>query len=424
MTQKRNRLSKKATDTSAPTTATLAAGELSANLELSAPRKAWIAALKTLDRVADSKSAMPMLACALIRVTPDEILLAATDLGTFAMVRPTDGWTIRGVGDIAVSAKSLAKSLATMPDGEITLVGTLQSGVYGVALRAPNGATTTIAALRASDFPALASVPRDLAAVPAEPIRAMLESTLPTTCKDPTRFHLAGILVESIGDEIRMVSTDGHRLTKVQRCIGPTAFKLAKGVIVEGDACKSLVQLLKRVDAVELGINAKGFLVAHAGDTTLVCKTIDAQYPAYEQVIPKDSQVLVTLDREALVGAITRAKVACSSTRGMAITLVDGAIKLEASNPDGLEVKETLPAELNVCHAGYVIGCNPAYMLDALAMKTDRVTLAFSGVVATPSKDDQRPSGLDPLIVRDTVDQVSYPVGSARRLTVVMPMRI
>jgi DNA polymerase-3 subunit beta len=423
MTQKRTRLSRKASDTSTPTTSAPSPHELTAIVEIAAPRKAWIAAIKTLDKVADPKSHAPVLGCVLIRVTCDEILLAATDLSTYAMIRPTD-WTIRGVGDAAIPANALSKALATMPDGEITVVGNVTNGAYVATVRSSSGITATIAAMSPRDYPHLATVPATLATLPAEPIRAMLAATLPTVCKDATRFHLNGVHVEMQGETMVMVSTDGHRLTKVQRDLGPTMLGALPGVIVPTDACKALAPLIKRADSLEFGLNASGAPVFRVGNVTIASKAIDAKFPPYEQVIPKDSRVLVTVDREALVGAVTRAKVACSSTRGMEIRLTEDGIKLAASNGNGLEVRESLPAELNAANAGFRIGCNPTYLLDALDLDADRVTLTFSGAVCKPSKDAPDPSGLDPFLVRATLDQVSHALPESRRVGVLMPMRI
>jgi hypothetical protein len=50
-------------------------------------------------------------------------------------------------------------------------------------------------------------------------------------CNDETRFHLNGVFFESGGSKCRMVLTDGHRLSKVERTFlsGP---KLSAGVII------------------------------------------------------------------------------------------------------------------------------------------------------------------------------------------------
>src|SRR6185436_14787977 len=67
-------------------------------------------------------------------------------------------------------------------------------------------------------------------------LREMIERTLFSVCNDETRFHLNGVFFESDGSKSRMVSTDGHRLSKVERTIanGP---KLSAGVIIPKKDC-------------------------------------------------------------------------------------------------------------------------------------------------------------------------------------------
>jgi DNA polymerase III sliding clamp (beta) subunit (PCNA family) len=50
-------------------------------------------------------------------------------------------------------------------------------------------------------------------------LREMIERTLFSVCNDETRFHLNGVFFESDGSKSRMVSTEGHRLSKVERTI-------------------------------------------------------------------------------------------------------------------------------------------------------------------------------------------------------------
>ena len=58
----------------------------------------------------------------------------------------------------------------------------------------------------------------------------MIDNTVFAICNDETRFHLNGVLFVSDGKTALMVSTDGHRLAKVERKLkgGP---KLSAGVV-------------------------------------------------------------------------------------------------------------------------------------------------------------------------------------------------
>src|SRR3569623_3599725 len=72
-------------------------------------------------------------------------------------------------------------------------------------------------------------------------LKEMIERTLFSVCNDAPRFHLNGVYFESDGSKARMVSTDGHRLSKVERTI-PEGPKLSAGVIIPK---KGLLELRK-----------------------------------------------------------------------------------------------------------------------------------------------------------------------------------
>jgi len=59
----------------------------------------------------------------------------------------------------------------------------------------------------------------------------MIGKTVFSISQDDTRPHLACVLFESDGENARMISTDGHRLSKVGKALvnGP---KLASGVLI------------------------------------------------------------------------------------------------------------------------------------------------------------------------------------------------
>ncbi len=59
----------------------------------------------------------------------------------------------------------------------------------------------------------------------------MFAKTAFSISHDETRQHLAGVLFESDGKTARMVSTDGHRLSKVGREL-PGGPVLEKGVLI------------------------------------------------------------------------------------------------------------------------------------------------------------------------------------------------
>jgi DNA polymerase-3 subunit beta len=66
-----------------------------------------------------------------------------------------------------------------------------------------------------------------------------------------TRFYLNGVFFESDGSKCRMVSTDGHRLSKVERTI-PNGPKLSAGVIIPKKGLLEIKKVLEQAISANL----------------------------------------------------------------------------------------------------------------------------------------------------------------------------
>lgn len=379
----------------------------SSSLAFRAGKKELQRALDTLARVSDRKSSMPMLANVLIRVTDIGTMLVATDLNVYATLR-APAWA-GTPGGITVNAKSLADLVKKLPGDEVALS---KSGM--LRLRVASGTVdTTLIGMHDRDYP---KIPDGLASgavfhtVNAETLSDMIERTLHSVCQDETRFHLNGITFECDGTTARMISTDGHRLTKIAaELAGPS---LKTGVIIPAKAAKEIARLLGK-GTCEIAVKMPYLHVRYAGWEFSV-KLIDAQFPPYEQVIPKGTEKLVTLERKPFLEALKRAKQLTSETRGVRFDVANGKLTLSSDNPDTGTASEVLTAESQWCDDGgkLVIGFSPKYMIDLVSqIDCERVTLAFG-------------ADLDPIVVRSTEHAVSYTVQGAPYLGVIMPMRI
>jgi DNA polymerase-3 subunit beta len=199
-----------------------------------------------------------------------------------------------------------------------------------------------------------------------------------------------------------MVSTDGHRLSKVSRPM-PGGPKLATGVLIPR---KGIVELRRAIETreapSEIGIHDGNF-VLKADDVGISVKLIDGQFPPYDQVIPKDNERAFVVSRLALQDALKRvALMSSDKTFGVRLGLEKGKIRVESDNPDLGAAKE----EIDVDYKGtpVQIGFNARYFIDLLAeIETPEVRVELSGE-------------LDPAVVR--------PANGGDYTCVVMPMRL
>jgi DNA polymerase-3 subunit beta len=356
----------------------------------------FLRGLRLAQSIADRKSTMPMLANVLLRTMgKSKLLIAATDLNVSVTAELKASNTAEG--GLTVSAKSLHDIVSSAPGDDITLRradnnwAELKSGKVNFR----------VVGMPDRDFPKIPDARESqFSEVDAGTLREMIDRTLFSVCNDETRFHLNGVLFESSGDKARMVSTDGHRLSKVDRSLtgGP---QLTSGVIIPKKGLLELKRVLEGATMVKVSVRTPYLFVVN-DDVTLAVKLIDAQFPPYEMVIPKEHKKTLIIDRSRLIDALKRAQLMSSDTRGVKLSAEGGTITITSDNPDLGEVREELDAEYG--GPAVSIGFNPKYVIELLTqMGSDQVGLHLGGE-------------LDPGLFK--------PLTGDDYLGVVMPMRI
>jgi DNA polymerase III subunit beta len=368
-------------------------------MELRIQKSELTRGLRLAQSIADRKSTMPMLANVLLRAQGQKetsrLLIAATDLNVSLSAELTCHNTTEG--GLTVNAKALHDIVVALPGDELTIKRADNSWAE---IRAGK-VTYRIVGMPDRDFP---KVPdhREAPFGEVQPavLREMIDRTLFSVCNDETRFHLNGVLFECNGSQARMVSTDGHRLSKVERSLpgGPT---LTAGVIIPKKGLLEIKRVLDGAATCKLAVKTP-YAFVQADDIVLAVKLIDAQFPPYEQVVPKEHRRSLVVDRHLLIDALKRAQLMSSETRGVKLSMAEGTLTVASDNPDVGEVREELEADFT--GEPVAIGFNPKYVIDLLAqMASDQVALELGGE-------------LDPGLFK--------PLGADEYLGVVMPMRI
>src|SRR5499427_7813024 len=348
--------------------------------------------------IADRKSTLPILANVLLRTEgKDKVLCGATDLNVTTIV--TLSAKVEKEGGLTVAARQLYEIVKGLPDDEVRVRRTEQNWAE---IRSGK-VEFKVVGMADRDYPKLPSIQEaETNKVDSATLRDMIAKTIFSVSMDETRQHLSGVLFESDGTTARMVSTDGHRLSKVGRPM-PGGPKLAAGVLIPR---KGVLELRRAIETREepcaIGVH-QGNFVLKADDVSICVKLGDGQFPPYDQVIPKDNDRAVVVPRAALVDALKRvALMSSDKTWGVRFGLDKGKLRIESDNPDLGAAKE----EIDVPYKGAAlqIGFNARYFIDLLTeIETPEIRLELSGE-------------LDPGVVR--------PADGSDYVGVVMPMRL
>src|SRR5256885_14727179 len=323
-------------------------------------------ALYRAQGIVEKKSTMPILASVLLEATTAESGQGRLRVSAFDLeigVTGTHPAEVLKAGSVALKHKELYDIIRALPEKTAVLRREANNRV-----RITSGtAEFNIVGQPAEDYPPFPRAEK-VALVPVDPaqLREMIEKTQFAISADETRHNLNGVYFETAQGNIRMVATDGHRLSLIERP-APGNFNLKKGVIVPR---KGLLELKRLLDEDHEGPCELGFTessgVFRRGDLTMVMRLIDGVFPDYMQVIPKEADRTVTVDRPRLLDTLKRMSILSSdrSTNAVKFELQKDMLRVTSQNPDLGDAKE----EITVASGGTArpLGFKTRHLVGAL----------------------------------------------------------
>jgi DNA polymerase III subunit beta len=352
-------------------------------------------ALARSQGIVEKKSTMPILSHVLLEAKAGtDLIVSSTDLDL--AVSSEHRCEVLKEGAVAVSARHLYDIVKALPEQTVSLKKA--SNNYLEVRSGPS--EFKIVGLPAEDFPALPKfdkVPFD--DVDPTILLDMIERTSFAVSTDETRYNLNGVFFESSPEVLRLVATDGHRLSLSEKKLGAT-FGLKRGVILPKKGLQELRKLLS--EAVESGEEkpeAKlGFVensaIFRRPGVVLVMRLIEGLFPDYKQVIPKAGEKVVKLGRGRLLETLRRISLlSTDKAHAVKLELGKGVLRVQSQNPDLGEAKEEVPVD----YAGepLKIGFNARYIMEVLAvLKSQDVVLELAddlspGVLKGAGEEDQ-----------------------------------
>ncbi|MFI5322616.1 MAG: DNA polymerase III subunit beta [Thermodesulfobacteriota bacterium] len=347
--------------------------------------------------ISERRATMPILSHVLLKVNKNKIEISATDLET--TMSTWSSAEVSNAGSIAVPARKLYEIIKELETGEIEVE---EIGNHWVEIRA-SSAVFKIAGLPSEDFPIIPELHSDnLFSIESSVLEEMVSKTIFAVSPDELRRNLAGIYFEEAGSKsMRLVATDGHRLSLVEKGID-SRVKFSKGFVVPKKGVAELRKVLKLSDKVRIGLG-DNFFMAEGEEVILIARLIDADFPDYRQVTPEVTKATLTLDRNVFLRALKRVSILSSEkTRSVKFIINPSGMTMISVSPEVGEAKETIPLD----YAGEPIelGFNARYLMDVLeVMAQERVQI---GLI----------DELSPAVLRPESDELY--------LSVIMPMRV
>jgi DNA polymerase III subunit beta len=362
--------------------------------------------LQLCQGVVEKRSTIPILSNVLLKAADGRLQIAATDLDV--TILSSCAARIITPGGVTIEAKRFFDIVRSMPDEDVHL--NLQEN--NSMLVESGTAKFRLLGLPAEDYPTLPTVNvAEAFAISLDELKTMVAKVKFAITHEETRFQLNGALLKVQPQKMEMVATDGHRMAlinfpKTGNGKGRKANDLT--ILIPRKALDEILRLEGGEDGVvNFGVS-ENQLFFEAGDRRLMARMIDVNFPNYMEVISRDNDRHVMVDRERLLSTIRRISlVANERTRAVRFDFAPGKLTVSSTNPELGDARETVPID----YAGnpFFVGLNAAYVTDFLsAVDTAQVSLDL--------KDENSQCIGKPA---NTADDLPYDY-----LYVVMPMRL
>ena len=329
------------------------------------------AAGKLLNRLKFTKSSLPVLSHLRFQAVGDRLAIAATTLDqcletTLPLADPLDGEEC-----FLIPSNAFKAALKADKGSVVSFALRGRKGDRTVKLGVTTGGITVETHHPTLEFDEFQQRP-EATGTPVEiPARTIEMMGLVSSCasNDETRHILNGVLFTP-EDGGMVVAVDGRRLGAAPATVPATGFVLpnpAVHVLRHPEFCSTTCSVTLWEDAKDGEEAGDRRVRFESGNHLLVSRTIDGNYPAWKQVVPKEMIASVTIPEDRRKALISWLRTLSARDHSVLISRTKRReVRLTQTVDDGNAASVSLPADITGEPAA--VALNPAYLADALTI--------------------------------------------------------
>ncbi len=319
--------------------------------------------LSYLNHAISSRTDLPILLNILIETDNGLLRISSTDLEIGIQTQlPAE---IEEEGATTVPAKTFSELINSLSNEKITLTST--DGTLTVESKKTKSSFQTIPA---TDFPKLYEEKGDiLAKVKMTAFRQDVAMVVFSASTDTARPALSGILVKKEGSGFLFVGTDGYRLSLKHHLTDSKESNVVEGqtIIIPARVFREVLAMKEEGEDMSIYVSkGSNQVMFEIGETLLIGRLIEAEFPNYERIIPNDHNSVISFEREELLKAVK----ICSIFAREAANIIKFSLKQEkliVSSQTPSLGDNTVDVEAKLTGEENEIAFNARYLLDILA---------------------------------------------------------
>ncbi|MGC1306829.1 MAG: DNA polymerase III subunit beta [Phormidesmis sp.] len=376
-------------------------------MKFSCPQTDFNTHFSLVSRAVPSRPSKPVLGNVLVTAKADTQQVTLVGFDETLGIQTTFAAQVAESGSLTLPAKLLGDIVSRLPNEELDISEDDDEPVVTLSCSAGR---YQVRGLSAEDYPHLPEVTSaETVHVPADALIEGLRGALFATSSDETKQVLTGVHLTADDESLEFAATDGHRLAVVQtidESDGPTV-AMAMNVTIPGKALRELERILQIYpsnEPVAFQLDPTQ-VVFDLGQQRITTRLLEGQYPNYRQLIPKQFERQLTVDRKQLVSSLERIAVMADQRNNIVKLSMANETQSLTLSVEAQEVGsglETLPAQIT--GEDLEIAFNVRYLLE--------------GLKALPSAEIQLQCNTA------TSPSVLTPLGGTKMTYLVMPVQI
>jgi len=332
-------------------------------MKFSVDTEVLLGGIHSIQNAIHTRSALPILSNIHLEAAENHLTLTGTDLEIgIATTLPAQ---VQEPGVTTLPARRLNDLIKELPSCPLTIAVKKNH----IAVMDCGTSHFKLIGLPPEDFPKLPTIAgAHTFSIPQETLSTMLSLVSFAMSHDETRYVLNGTLFSAQKGKLRLVATDGRRLAMMERTI-PTSPTTDTRAIIPTKAVHELSRLLGSDGEAHITFQ-KNQVKFHLGPTTILSRTIEGEFPNYEQVVPVESPTKVKIPRENLLLAIRRVSLwTTQESQAIRLDATKNKLIISKQSQELGEAREEVDAEYGGQELS--VGFNPTYLMDVLRSLPD-----------------------------------------------------
>lgn len=378
-------------------------------MEVKIQKTQLLSHLQRAQNIVERKTTLPILSHILMETETPGLRLSSTDLEV-GVTETCEAKVIKK-GSTTIHARKFFEIVREFPEGEIHL----EQKEEQLEIRAGRS-RFRLRSLSPAEFPKIPPIQAtESVKLAGDALLEMIQKVFVSVSSDETRYTLTGILTKMVREKdqtvLRMVSTDGHRLSVCERelpdteCLpgfqkGPDGQE--RDIILPKKGVQEIRRLMEEgARELEFGLFQENAFV-RKDNLSMIMRLVQGKFPDYAAVFPSEIEKTITADALVLEESLRRVSVlSTEKSKGIRFSVQPGKLTFFSNSPEIGEAEE----EVDVGYDGesFEVAFNVRYLLDFLQAVTGEIRIEFG-------------SGLKPCKIQQKEDsKYSY---------IVMPLRI